>query len=421
MAKESFLEYDEIIKLHPAIKGIVDPNSWNYIGLSNKQTRGALDDLWRANTRKNINRKMWKRHGSLRNGCMGIGKNKALIAVGAGQSFNKNKDFLKKLIDFDGRKNWEDRDFFVVASNHQFKPLVKMGIIPDFVILADASDDVIPQFIEDIPPVTECGTILITTIASSPKLVKLWTRQGRDIRFYVPSSTAVVDEFEKVTGKSAEKYTTLVGGNVLNCLFLIGITAFDSSSFIALGNDLSYIIEKDIKKRRKSYYADGDYDTTQMQKGRDEAKNMYKWQGFEIERQIVYIGNSNYRYNLSPVGTTHNLWVYKTWIEAWMLANMDRPDIKWHYYNCSEGGILGVMSKNHNNEPKKDTDWYLLDEVCPRYHTMMLEDAAKLFITAKEMMRCQMPLDAPLVNASGQPNLMDIAKTMQNNEGIFSI
>ena len=415
--KRKTLSYEEIIKIHPEIEGVVDPFSWNYIGTSNENTGGHFEDLWRANARRNIERKMWKRHGSLRKDCMGIGENKAIIGVGAGLSFNKNKAFLKRLVDADGTRDWADRDFIIVASNHQFKPLIKMGIIPDFVILADSSDDVIPQLTEDIP--SNCGTILIVTLAASPKLIKTWTRQGRDLRFYIPSSTSVVDEFKKVTGEDPTPHASLVGGNVLNCLFLLGITAFGSSTFMALGNDLSYALHSDVEKRREMYYADGDYQTTQMQAGRDEAKNTFKWLGFKLERPGIYTGNSNYRFNLSPVGTTHNLWVYKTWIEAWMLANMN-TSLRWHYYNCSEGGILGVMSKSYGKAQVSEEDWFLLDDACPRYHTMMLEDAVKLFMTAKEMMKCQTPLGAPLVTASGQVNTGAIAKTVQNHGMIFS-
>ena len=74
-----------------------------------------------------------------------MGFNKALIGVGAGQSFNKNKDILKKLTDWDGIKSWQDRNFVIMAANHQFKPLLKMGIIPVFVVVADASDVVMEQ------------------------------------------------------------------------------------------------------------------------------------------------------------------------------------------------------------------------------------------------------------------------------------
>lgn len=424
MAKKSkFYEYDKLAELHPQIKGIVDPDSWNFIGTSNENTGNAYEKRWRENTRRNINRQMWKRHGSLRRDCMGLGKNKAVIGVGAGKSFNKNKGFLKTLVDLDGRKNWKDRDFIIIASNHQFKPLIKMGIIPDFVMLTDAGDEVIPQLTEDIPPVYECATVLLTTIAASPKLIKKWTRQGRDIRFYIPSSLSVVDEFEKVTGKDATPYTTLVGGNVLNCLFLLSITAFNSSTFFALGNDLSYSIVSDLGERRADYYADGDYKTTQMQDGRDEAKNMSKWMGFELKKPKIYTGNSSYEFNLSPVGTTHNLWVYKTWIEAWILTNSKRGDLKYHYYNCSEGGILGVMSRAFGKQTKQDDDWYLLDEVCPQYHTMMLEDAAAQFMVAKEAMKCSkgvIQLGVPNVVDLAQRRLADIAKTTRQNEMIIS-
>jgi len=412
-----FLNYEKITELHPEFKGVITPDSWNYIGQSNKNTNKGLSDLWRINVRKNIENKLWRKHGSLKRDCLNLGKNKAVIGVGAGRSFTKNKHILRQVANTDGVRPWEDRDFIIIASNHQFKPLLEMGVLPDFVMLADASEDVLPQLTEDIPPEGRNVT-LIATLAASPKVLKRWSRQGREIRFYIPSSESTVDEFRKVAKKDPEPHTMLVGGNVLNCMFLVGLAVFGSTSFMALGNDLSYSLEKDIETRRNNYYADGDYKTTQMQDGRDEAKNAYKWMGFKLSRPIIYTGPGCYSIELDPVGTTHNLWVYKTWIEAWSMANMNRTDLRWHYYNCSEGGILGVMSRENGKQSKKE-DWYMLDEVCSRWHTMMFEDAVKQFQLAKEVMRW--PVEAIPTVAQSAENLLlrkmgDITKNVNLGE-----
>ena len=422
--ESNFQGYEEIIKRNPQLEGIVDPDSWNYVGKSNKTTGEGLGDLWRENVRRNIKRQLWKRYGSLQNGCLNLGRNKAIIGVGAGASFNKNKDVLKTIADLDGVKDWKDRNFIIMASNHQFKPLIKMGIIPDFVALVDGSDDILPQLTEDIPPPDKCGTILLTTLGASPTMLKRWVRQGRELRFYLPSSVAVQEEFKKITGKDPDPHTIVAGGNILNTMFLLGVAAFGSSTFFAVGNDLSYALHDDIEKRREMFYADGDYATTQMQKGRDEAKQTYHWMGFSLERPIIYTGPSGYKYSLSPVGTTYNFWVYKTWMEAWLLANMGRKDLKYHYYNCSEGGIFGVMCKPEGKNRHEERDWYLLDDVCKQYHTMMLEDAANQFVIAKEAMKWPTgvtTLDVPsAIDLARQPTV-DTAKSMLRQGKIIGI
>jgi len=412
-----FASYEKIIKRHPEFKGVITPDSWNYIDASNKNTNKGLADLWRVNTRRNIENNLWRKHGSLKRDCLNLGKNKSVIGVGAGPSFKKNQHVLERIAATDGRKSWEDRDFMIIASNHQFKPLLKMGILPDFVMLADASEDVLPQLTEDIPREGRNVT-LISTLAASPRVLKRWSRQGREIRFYIPGSESSVDEFRKVAKQDPEPHTMLVGGNVLNCMFLLGLAVFGSSSFMALGNDLSYLLDRDVEKRRETYYADGDYQTTQMQDGRDEAKNAYKWMGFKLSRPLIYTGKGSYNVELSLVGTTHNLWVYKTWIEAWAMANMNRTDLRWHYYNCSEGGMLGVMSRAKVHKSKNE-DWYMLDEVCPRWHTMMFEDAVRQFQLAKEVMRWpggEIPIVARNAGNLVQKRMEDITRNVNSGE-----
>jgi len=416
----TFADFSEIIKNHPELEGVIHPDSWNYIGRSNKTTNEGLAKLWRRNTRQNIENKMWRRHGSLRKDCLNLCKNKAILAVGAGKSLKKNVHILKQIADTDGVKSWDDRDFVVIASNHQFKPLLKMDIIPDFVMITDSSDDILPQLVEDVPKNGQ-NTTLIANISASPKLIRRWTRQGREVRFFVPGSRVIIDEFKKTSGKDPTDHTVLVGGNVLNCMFTIGIAGLGSTNFMALGNDLSYEIEPDLEKRRTDYYADGDYKTTQMQDGRDEAKKIFKWMGFELEKPKVYTGTNSYGINLHPVGTSHSLWVYKTWMESWVLGNMNRPDkLRFHYYNCSEGGIAGVMSKSGGEQKDGERDdWFMLDEVCPRWHTMMLEHAAAQFMLGKEAMKWangEIGLGVPNVIDLVQQRSADIARNAMNPE-----
>jgi len=385
-------KYNQLVKKHPEVGKAILKDSWDFIGHSNKGTVQTLNPLWMKNIGQNVKNKLWRKCGSVRKDCIGLGKNKAVIGIGAGQSFNKNKHILKNIMALDARKDWEARDFIVIASNHQFKPLLEMGIIPDFVILVDGSDVVYNQLLKDIPEEGQ-NTILLAGLHCSPNILREWTRQGRELRFFLTTTKEVREEFRKITGKNPTAHVVLQGGNVLNTMLTLGLQVLNSQVFFAVANDLSYPIQEEIEDQRVSYYADGDYSSNRKGTGtgRDEAAGRKKWMGFSIKSQISlqYQNHNSYHIELNEVGTSRTLWVYKTWLESNMILNSYKPEnLKVQYYNCTEGGIAGVMVKDDRDEFMNDiNNWFLLDEVCPQWHTAMLKDAANQFLKAKEIMR----------------------------------
>jgi hypothetical protein len=393
MAKIKELDYEKAVADNPVVAKVVQKNSWDYLSGSNKTTVGLFFKEWEGNIVKNVKSGLWKKHRSIAKDCIGLCKNKAVVAVGAGSSFNKNSHILKRLHDADGFKDWEDRDFVIVASNHQYKPLLKMGIIPDFVMVVDASDVVYDQLCTDVPRAGQ-STVLLAAIHCSNKVLKEWDKQGRTIRFYLTNTKGLDDVFEKASGKKAAAHKVHTGGNVLNSLWTISLRWLHSSTFICVGNDLSYPLDKDPDKQREMYYADGDYSTNAKVTGtgRDEAKDHKAWMGFLIERSPIYTSRLEERFKIEiePVGTTQTLWVYKVWIEGQVILNEGKGK-KFHYYNCSEGGILGVLCKDETIEGRADeSNWFLLDEVSKNYHTTTLKHAVNKFFTAKEVMRCRL-------------------------------
>jgi hypothetical protein len=389
------IPYEEMLAKHPEFAGVISKKNWEHIGHSDKMTVGWLSKMWEQNARDNFDNKLWKKHGPLRRDCFGLGRNKAVVGIGAGASLKKNLHILKRIVLEDGRKDWKDRDFVFIASNHMFKPLLKEGIIPDFVILADASDVVKPQLLEDIPSSGQ-NTILIAGVHCSPKILKKWAKQGRAIRFYISASGEMertVREHYKIDPKP---YMALQGGNVINSAWSMGMMVLRSTVFMALGNDLSFPVDDDVEKRRNGYYADGDYSANIANK-RDEAKSTKRWMGFELERTHIITSDVNKRYHIKvkQVGTTSSLWVYKTWLEANCIGSAFKH-IPYHYYNCSEGGIAGVMCKDDSDEGLNDeSNWFMLDDVCPRYHTRMFEDAISEFLRAKEAIKWGIHAVAP--------------------------
>lgn len=384
-------DYELMLKDHPEFEHVISKKNWDFIGHSDKGTVGYLWELWAKNIRKNISNKLWKRHGALAHDCIELGMNKAVIGVGAGSSFNKNKDVLRRLVQWDGVKSWNDRNFIIVASNHQFKPMLDLDIIPDFVVVADGSDVVMEQLTKDIPGKARNVTLL-ASLSCSPRVLKKWAKQGRDIRFYLPHTKGLDKVFEEETNLKADPYVILQGGNVINTAWSIGLRYLRSSVFFAVGNDLSFPLKDTIKEQRDSYYADGDYSTNAKGTGtgRDEAKSEKMWMGFKLGKRLIYTNDLKTQYDvgIDPVGTTQTLWVYKTWLEANVIGMQSKSDIAYHYYNCTEGGIVGVMCKDDSNEGlPKEENWFMMDEVCKRWHTRTLDDAIGEFLKAKDMMK----------------------------------
>ncbi len=394
--KEKKHSYEDRTDLH----GIISKNNYDYIASIRDHTVLKLGKIWTDNVK--YNQKYWKKHAPLKS-CTGLCKNKVIIGVGASSSFNKNKDVLKEFLNKDGAKPWEDRDFVTIAANHQYKPLLEMGIIPDFVLLVDASDVVMDQLTKDIPKEGQ-HTTLITGVHCNPKVIETWTKQGRGILFYVSPAPDIMEAFKKHVKKNPFHYKIELGGNVINGAWMIGVNIFHSTVFMCVGNDLSFPVSKEKDDQRKTYYADKDYSSNikGTGTGRDEASSQKKWAGFSMERRLIALpgeplrGIKRYNITLDIVGTSPTLWVYKNWLESTMLGQTQHYT-KIHYFNCTEGGILGVMAKEDNDEALKRPDnWYMLDEVCinkqteePMYHTAMLEDAMQFLVDTKEKMRWQ--------------------------------
>ena len=405
MAKTNAEKYAERPELH----GVISQKNFEFVQTVNKTTGGMLSETWIRNVKSN--KKYWRKHQKLRD-LVGIGKNKAVIGVGAGQSFHKNKDVLKSYVNRDGVKSWGDRDFITIASNHQFKPLLEMGIIPDFVLVVDASDVIMDQLTKDIPSEAQ-GTQLIIGLHANPKVIKEWDKQDRGIIFYANTAPAIKEAADKYIKRGVKENIIELGGNVLNGAFMIGAGPMQSTIFMGVGNDLSFPMSEDAEEQRKSYYADGDYSTNAevTGTGRDEGKSMTRWQGLNLERKRVItidepIGSlRRYNINLDVVGTSHTLWVYKIWLETTMIGQTNLPTY-FHYFNCTEGGVLGVMAKEDDNESLfKEDNWYLLDEVCINKHTgkqmymtAMLEDAFDIFLKTKRSQTWNGPV-APSANA----------------------
>jgi hypothetical protein len=170
------------------------------------------------------------------------------------------------------------------------------------------------------------------------------------------------------------------GGNVINTAWLLAMKQLGSSVFMCVGNDLSFPYDPDYDKRRVGFYADREYQIN-IDNDRDEAKDKFAWMGFEFVDSPIYLARPNLL--MKPMGTSRLLWTYKHWVE--MHAAVWAKNNVFHYYNCSEAGILGMMAYDHSDEAMMEpSNWFLLDNVIPhRWHTRKLKDAVIQFLEAR--------------------------------------
>uniref|UniRef100_A0A6M3J096 6-hydroxymethylpterin diphosphokinase MptE-like domain-containing protein n=1 Tax=viral metagenome TaxID=1070528 RepID=A0A6M3J096_9ZZZZ len=393
--------YEDLIKCNPKIGELADANLYEFLSNCNTKTEDALLETWRRHLKENLG--LLEKHGLVNDGCKGFGHNKATIAIGAGPSLHRHTKKIMELCQWNARFEIKHQPFIFMCSNHQFKPYLDEGIIPHFVILVDASesDAVYEQLCEKIP-LRGHNTVLCCSLYANPKITKKWDKRGGLIQFFAPMGEKIIEEIPEAKGKQI-----MQGGNVMNASWVIGYGVMGSRIFMALGNDLSYPTSDDVEERRKGYYADGNY-STNLASNRDEAARQFMWMGFEM-RNDPFTGKP--RIDMKPRSTVQSLYGYKNWLEI-NIGIQESYAKSFHYYNCSEEGILGVVAKDRTKESLEDKEnWILLDEVYPKhYHTTTFEDATSQFITMREIWRQSQIQGLGVNRVTHLPQKTDIAR-----------
>ena len=351
--------YEEIRDIKDVSK-VIHPEVFEYMEASSNHTGEKLNETWKRNISKNL--KLFKKHNpivELNNICF----NKAVIGVGAGPSFNINKSFLLDVFLKNLQYDIKHQPFSIITSNHQFKPLTEMGVHPHFVVLLDSTPNAYDQLCS-----VDKEAILIASLYADPRTLKEWDRMGRMIFFFLPDSAELKKFFEQKTGKNSRCVCTNSCGNVLNMIWMLSIKFMGSKVFMAVGADYGYT-------EKKEFYADGDTKADDRFQINDDVV----WQGFEfvhnniINRPVV---------NLKPMQTSRQLFLYKTWTEMHIAL---WQELGIHFFNCSESGTLGVLSRSLNvRKMAEKENWFLLDDLFRNYHTMRLEDAINMYLGARK-------------------------------------
>jgi hypothetical protein len=370
--------YKGLVEANPLVQKIMSPEMTAKIFGNNEFTVTKLSSIWKANLEKNL--KLFKKHGSFLEAFRGYGAGKAVIAVGAGPSFNKNKHVLKKIYELNCQFPVEKQPFIIFASNKMFKPLLEMGIFPHFTLLIDAGEVLYPQLCEKVPQ-WAAKSILVTGLHTSNKISSKWDRRGGEICYYLIGEQEEKDFFHEKTGEDPEPIHIHQGGSVLNTMWILSHRVLDSEVFIPIGNDLGFKWSQDKKEREKSFYAVGDYRTNILNQ-RDEAQSTLAWMGYDLYESAIMPGRL--MFDLEPMGISGQLWISKTWLEAQAVLWSGQKPFK--ILNASEAGTLGVLCRSF--EPgamEKRDNCYLIDEILPNnWETTTLAKACQKFVEVKK-------------------------------------
>jgi len=392
--------YQDLVDHSSLNKEIVKPQVWKYLQECSEFTGEELSKTWISNMKKNL-RDFYPKHGSVGRKLLGYGANKAVIGVGAGPSYSLNKDVLSDVFRLNAKFRESEQAFVIIATNHQFKPLLKDKIFPHFVMVVDASKNTRRQLL-DIPKFGK-ETILIASLFTDSVTIRKWDKRGGDICFFVPDGSEARELFESETGDDASLVVVPPAGNVMNMMWLLSGRVLHSNIFMGVGNDLSMKHSQDVKEREESFYADGEI---KADIERAQTEKYMGWMGFKFrEKNNPFSGQPVVE--LHSYSTSRQMFQYKLWLEIHVANFHEQKDHNFKYINCSEQGILGVLAHNWEPEVLRKNDpknFYLMDEVCSSYMTMRLRDAVTMYLEARKWLETQTATRAGVLDIATTEN-----------------
>lgn len=378
-------DYQAMLDECKDVNAVMPKQIYEYIRGVDRKTKSRLSDLWADNIKANC-KHFIPECGWLNNGFVGVGRNKATIAIGSGRSLKHNEKILRSIVMADSVLPYEKQAYLTMAANHQIKPCLEDNIIPNFAMLVDGGVHLKPQL--DVGSDAK-GTILIAGVTANPECLSVWPGP---IKFVIQRGNEEAKRLvEESLGCTIEdNFCVPPGGNILNLSFMVTVSLFRGSIWMCVGNDLSYPAIDDAEERRAACYADGDY-SSNKESGRDEAGRKLAWAGVKFLNDHIIIQNPDAYVDLELVYTAPQYVVYKSWLEAQALLLWEMG-ANFKVYNCTEGGILGVLLKEEAQDPtnvdakfEKDS-WQLMDDIARgNWRTRRLEKAHYEFMHARHI------------------------------------
>jgi hypothetical protein len=377
---EKSLSYKEIIENNPTAAKAIPETAYDWIMDNNEFMDDQMEDMWLKNVDENLD-SLYDKCGCVGDGILGLAYNKCVIGIGSGPSYHINNKVLADAYRLNANLELADQPFIFITTNHQFSQCLKDGIHPHFVMAIDATKELNKQ-LGRIPSQDVENTILIANMYCDPDALKRWVKRGGTVSFFIPENPIVIERFKEKGDPDLASLQS--AGNVMNMMWLASLRFLHSQVFFCVGNDLSFDYTLDVKQRAKSFYADGNIAEDHE---RNQTKDYMAWQGFKFSDSVI---DYKPQIDMELRGTSRQLFQYKLWLELHALNFANSKNTKFSYFNCSEQGILGVLAHDWETESlyKRD-NWFLLDEICPWYHTSKLADAVSMFLRWR---RCLTPM-----------------------------
>lgn len=262
-------------------------------------------DLWVANARSN--RGIVKEHGWACPEFQGIHKRQATVLLGASPAINNQLDRLREL--------QHDTDFAFLGISSGLENMIRNGIRPKYVMIADA-DPKMDRFWSNLEMNDTKDTTLIASVCTHPNLLKMWKGDIKFLGIYTD---------DKEFNRKLRKWYRPLNGNghffhaissQYNTGAAIGVLVFESPILIFVGNELGF------KDREVPYYAD---------------RKDYKDNFLRRPHPDIY-GNVYY--------STEMLMSLKQTLEDF-LGKISGAAL---FFNATEAGIFGV-SRRYGNLP----------------------------------------------------------------------
>ncbi len=235
---------------------------------------------------------------------------KPMIVVGAGPSLNKNGHLLKEL---KGR-------VIIMAAVTAYKPLLKLGVVPDFVIAGERID--MPEYFTDGEPDKEIRLILAEV--SSPALFQRQAK-GRFVFF---------NAFNHLSGEQAKMwgsgYFASIGGSVTTSALDMGIM-FGCDPVIFVGQDLAF-------GDGETHVAGGVYEGQSLKIDSKTGVGTIDWDYADgrtgtINYTILWLKGLNG----TPVASKFDWVTFHQWFETYMHF-MVKEGMRQKVINATEGG-----------------------------------------------------------------------------------
>jgi len=276
-----------------------------FIGKVSSNTGTKYEGLWLENAK--ANKQIFREHGWAAEAFQGIHKGKTTVLLGASPAIKNQIEKLKELR--------EDPDFIFIGVSSGLEYLLKQGLHPHYMMVADA-DPNIERFWRDTDFNETKDITLITNLCTHPNILERW--KG-DIKFL-----AIWTTIKKLDKKFSKWFSPLNGCgqyfaglmSQFNTAAAVAFTIFESEILIFVGNELSF------KNESSRYYVD-----------REDVKD--RW--LRAPHLDIYG---------KKVLTNHMLLSLKMSLEDF-LGKLS--GVGW-FFNCTEAGIFGV-TKRHGNLP----------------------------------------------------------------------